>query len=115
MLKRILQDFLREEGVVMAGVVGKDGFAIEYVSNGDVDIEAVAAMTAATIGTAERAGKEVGRGETNQVIMEYKGGNILIAPLSDEEVVVVVTDGTANLGKIRYEIKKNREKIKSAL
>ncbi len=115
MLKRILQDFLRNEGVVMAGIIGKDGFMIEYASNGEVDVDAVAAMTSSAMGTAESVGQEVGRGDAIQIIMEYVGGNILVSPISDNEIVSVVSDGSANLGRIRYEIKKNKEKMRSAL
>ncbi len=115
MLNRILQDFLRNEGVVMAGIIGKDGFIIEYASNGEVDVDAVAAMASTAMGTAESVGKEVGRGDASQMIMEYKGGNIIIAPVTENEIVAVVSDGTANLGRIRYEIKKNKDKIRSAL
>ncbi len=115
MLKRILQDFLRNPGVIMAGVIGKDGFVIEYATNGEVDVEAVAAMASSAMGTAESVGKEVGRGDADTLIMEYKGGNILISPVSENEIITVVSDSSANLGRIRYEIKKQREKIRNAL
>lgn len=115
MLNRILQDLLKNEGVLMAGVVGKDGFVIEYASNGDVDSDAVAAMTSSAMGTAERVGGETGRGDMSQIIMEYSGGNILVAPVSENEIVAVLSDSSSNLGRIRYELRKNREKIRSAL
>ena len=44
MLRQILGEFLKLDGVTAAAVAGRDGFVIESVVAGDVDIEALGAM-----------------------------------------------------------------------
>ena len=44
MLRQILGEFLKLDGVTAAVVAGRDGFVIESVVAGDVDVEALGAM-----------------------------------------------------------------------
>ncbi len=115
MLKRVLQDMQREEGVIFVGVASSDGLVIDYVSNGELNFEAVAAMTSTALSTAKNVGKELGRGDFVQAIVEYKGGYIFITPITEKEYIVLITDKNANLGKIRYEISKYKDKIRDLL
>ncbi len=115
MIKRILQDLQREQGVIFAGIASNEGLIIDYISNDEVDFEAVAAVTSSALATAENVGKELGRGDFIQAIVEYKGGFVFMTALTEKEYLVIVTDKNANLGKIRYEISKYKDKIKDLL
>jgi predicted regulator of Ras-like GTPase activity (Roadblock/LC7/MglB family) len=42
-------------------------------------------------------------------------GPILLSPLSEDELIAVVAEKEVNIGRIRYELKKNRERIIAAL
>ena len=44
MLKQILGEFLKIDGVSAAVVVGRDGFVIESAASGKMDIDALGAM-----------------------------------------------------------------------
>jgi hypothetical protein len=116
MLKQILGEFLSVEGVTTAVVVGRDGFVIESAtSSGKMDIDALGAMASTGIGTSEAMGKELGKGELTQMLVELDKGPIIISPLSKDELIAIVADSTANLGRIRYEVKKNKERLVAAL
>lgn len=115
MLKQILGDFLKVDGVSAAVVVGRDGFVIESAASGKMDIDALGAMASTGIGTSEAMGKELGKGELNQMLVELNKGPIIISPLSADELIAIVADSTANLGRIRYEVKKNKERLVAAL
>jgi uncharacterized protein len=115
MLKPLLEEFLKVEGVSAAVVVGRDGFVIESAVSGKVDIEALGAMASTGLGTSEAMGSTLGKGELSQMLVELERGPILLSPLSADELIAIVADTTANIGRIRYELKKNKERIVAAL
>ncbi len=115
MLKKILDEFLNLEGVSAAVVVGRDGFVIESAMSGKMDIDALGAMASTGIGTSEAMGKELGKGELTQMLVELDRGPIIVSPLSKEELIAIVAENSSNLGRIRYELKKNKERLVAAL
>jgi uncharacterized protein len=115
MLKPLLEEFLKVEGVSAAVVVGRDGFVIESAVSGKVDIEALGAMASTGLGTSEAMGNTLGKGELSQMLVELEKGPIILSPLSGDELIALVADTTANVGRIRYELKKNKERIVAAL
>jgi len=115
MLNQILAEFLKLDGVFAAVVVGRDGIVIESAVSGKVDIDALGAMASTGMGTAEAMGNELGKGELNQMMVELEKGPILLSPLSKDELIAIVSDTTGNIGRIRYELKKNKERIIAAL
>jgi predicted regulator of Ras-like GTPase activity (Roadblock/LC7/MglB family) len=115
MLKPLLEEFLKVEGVSAAVVVGRDGFVIESAAAGKVDIEALGAMASTGLGTSEAMGNTLGKGELSQMLVELEKGPIILSPLSADELIAIVADTTSNVGRIRYELKKNKERIVAAL
>jgi hypothetical protein len=115
MLKPLLEEFLKLEGVSAAVVVGRDGFVIESAVSGKVDIEALGAMASTGLGTSEAMGNTLGKGELSQMLVELEKGPIILSPLSVDELIAIVADTTANIGRIRYELKKNKERLIAAL
>ncbi len=115
MLKTLLEEFLRVEGISAAVVVGRDGFVIESAVAAKVDIEALGAMASTGLGTSEAMGSTLEKGELSQMIVELEKGPILLSPLSPDELIAIVADTSANIGRIRYELKKNKQRIVAAL
>jgi predicted regulator of Ras-like GTPase activity (Roadblock/LC7/MglB family) len=64
-LKQILMEFLRLDGVTAAVVIGRDGFVIEDAVSGEIDTDALGAMASTGMGTSEAMGAELGKGELN--------------------------------------------------
>jgi len=115
MLKQLLGEFLKLEGVSAAVVVGRDGFVIESAVSGKIDIDALGAMASTGMGTSEAMGNELGKGTLDQMLVELEKGPIILSPLSPNELIAIVADSTANVGRIRYELKKNKERLIAAL
>jgi predicted regulator of Ras-like GTPase activity (Roadblock/LC7/MglB family) len=67
------------------------------------------------MGTSEAMGAELGQGEMIQMLVECINGPILLSPLSEDELIAIVAEKDVNIGRIRYELKKNRERITAAL
>nr|WP_246589315.1 roadblock/LC7 domain-containing protein [Methanofollis formosanus] len=114
-LKQILMEFLRLDGVTAAVVVGRDGFVIEDAVAAEIDTDALGAMASTGMGTSEAMGAELGKGDLNQMLVELQNGPILLSPLSEDELIAIVANDGVNIGRIRYELKKNRDRITAAL
>ncbi|MCD1295939.1 dynein regulation protein LC7 [Methanocella sp. CWC-04] len=115
MLKRILGDLIKVEGVSAAAILGRDGFIIEHVSNITMDVDALGAMASTSVGTSEAMGIELGKGNFEQVLVELQNGPIMLSLVTENEILAIVAEPGANLGRIRYEVKKNKDRITAAL
>ena len=115
-LRDILNDLIKVEGVTSAVVVGRDGFVIEGVSrSATLDTEAVGAVISTGIGSSEVMGTELGVGEMTQGLFEYKGGLIVMGLVGRDAIVAVVAAIGANLGNVRYQLKKRIPDLERAL
>jgi predicted regulator of Ras-like GTPase activity (Roadblock/LC7/MglB family) len=115
-LKDLLADLAKVEGVRNAVVVSRDGFVIAGTSSGNgIDNDAVGAVISAGIGSSEMMGRELSVGEMAQMMIEYKKGVIVISFLGEGAVLATVADTEANLGNIRYQVKKRGPAIEAAL
>ena len=115
LLKPILNEFLKIDGVSAAVIAGTDGFVIESAVSGKFDIEALAAMASTGLGTSGAMGSSLEKGLLAQMLVELEKVPILLSPLSEDELIAIVADDTANIGRIRYNLKKNRDRIIAAL
>ncbi len=114
-LRKVLGEFTQLDGVVAALVVGRDGFVIEGAATEDVDLEALGAVTASSLAASDALSTDLGRGKLFGLMLEYEGGPLVVAPVGSEAMLVVVGNGTANLGRIRLELKKRHHLVADAL
>ena len=111
-LRDQLSDLTKAEGIAAAVVVGRDGFVIDGVAGtGRLDTEAVGAVISTGIGSAEVMGRELRLGDMAQSMMEYKDGIIVVTLLGNAAVLAVVADLRANVGNVRYQVKKQAPDI----
>ena len=114
-LKDLLNEIMKTQGVNTAVVVGRDGFVIDGVfSRGKVDSDVIGAVISTGIGSAEVMGAELKIGEMTQSMFEYNDG-VIVLSLAGEAILAVVADAKANLGMIRYRIKKHSPQIAAAM
>jgi len=113
-LGQILGQFMKVKGVTAVALVGRDGFVIESTSNNDVDMDALGAMVATAVGTAESLGQEFGLGAMEQYLAEYVNGKVIMATANDD-ILAVFTDESAIIGGVRFAVKKHLPEVKEAL
>ncbi|MFO0584372.1 MAG: roadblock/LC7 domain-containing protein [Anaeromyxobacter sp.] len=114
-LKTMLNELVKTEGVNTAVIVGRDGFVIDGVSaRSKLDTEAVGAIISTGIGSAEVMGGELKVGTMTQSMFEYNDG-IIVLSLAGEAILAVVADPTANLGMVRFQVKKRAPEIARAM
>jgi uncharacterized protein len=115
-LKEQLADLAKVEGITSAVVVSRDGFVIDGASStGAIDADALGAITSAGVGSSEVMGRELNVGEITLMMNEYKNGIIVASFLGDAAILVIVADLKANLGNVRYQLKKRAPAIEAAL
>jgi len=114
-IKSILSELLDIQGVSIAAVVGKDGFVIESTAPGKVNIDALGAMTSTGIRYYEILGYELGKGGVKQVVLDLQKGTIILAPISKEVFLAILTDPKANTGLITHESGKTRGRLMAAM
>jgi len=115
-LKQVLMELVRVEGIATAVVVSRDGFVIDGASNGNsLDLEAVGAVVSAGIGSNIAMGKELHVGAIQQSMAEYEKGFIVATLLGEAGALAVVADLKANLGHVRYHVKKHAAVIAALL
>jgi len=114
-LKRILSDLAKIDGVKAVAVVSHDGFPIESViSSEGVDAEALAALVVAIHGAAQKFGEGFAFGSSEIVTAEFSNGMLFLQDV-DNALLAVITDKTAVIGRVRLEMKRQRERIKASI
>ncbi len=109
-LNQTLSEFMKVKGVTAVALVGRDGFVIDSTSHSDVDMDALGAMVATAVGTAESLGQEFGLGTMDQYLSEYAKGKVIMATAIDN-ILAVFTDESAIIGGVRFAVKKNLPEV----
>ena len=109
---RDLVGALRErEDVEAAVVLGRDGLLIDSRSDPQVDAESVSALVPSIVSAADELGRASRGGALTTAILEYPGGIALACTLSDDAILLVLARLSANVGKLLFDLRRNREQI----
>ncbi len=112
----LLKELVDIDGVNTAVIVGRDGFVIDGFSNGGkMDTETVGAVISAGTGSSEVMGRELKVGVMTQGMMEFSDGMIMMSLVGSEAILAVVANPKANLGYVRFQIKKRLPAIEKTL
>ncbi len=115
-LRGILDGLMKIEGITAALVVGRDGFVIESVTNGEgIDGDTVGALASSSFGSFGQMGGELRLGTLDSVLLEYEMGPVAVSPAGPEAVLAVIADHRANLGRLRIEMRKIRTAVANQL
>jgi predicted regulator of Ras-like GTPase activity (Roadblock/LC7/MglB family) len=114
-LKALLGDLVKVEGIRSAVLIGRDGFVIEGISHANVDMDPVGAVISTSLGASEVMGTELKVGEPVHAMLEYTSGIIFVSYLGSQAVLAIVADVKANLGHIRFLLRRRMPEIERAL
>lgn len=98
-------------GVEAAIVLGRDGLVIDSQAVPQLDAEQVAAHIPPIIHSGDEFGAAAMRGALQTVVMEHPGGVTIVSALSEDAVLLVLAQPTADLGALLYELRRNREQM----
>lgn len=119
-LTSTLQDLLRTlqastPGVVGAGVISADGFAIASELPQSVEERRVAAMAAAMLALGEQTTIEFEHGKLNRVFVEGANGTTIIMSAGPEAVLSVVARKDAKLGLVFLQMERAADAVRKAM
>jgi len=109
--KEILSVFTRVDGVNAVCLVGRDGFLIDSIVRKGLDAEMICAIASGGFGSFESMGKQLDKGNITMMMLEFKEGPIMLAPVGDDTFLVVAADQGSNLALIRLAIKRHIDKL----
>ena len=110
-IKEVLNKLIAVQGIESAVCVGRDGFVIEAAAGAGADVDAIGAMVATGLGSAESVGKELNVGALDQAMMEYNQGVIVMTGIGEEAILSVVASTDASLGNVRLQVRKRRKEL----
>lgn len=114
-LHGLLKHFRIIDGVDLAAVVAMDGLLMESTARPGVDTEAICAVAANGLALSEALGREINKGSAEQLTLEYEDGVVLIAPLTPDAMLLVLTHGREHLGRLRFLAQKHYDAFVSAV
>jgi uncharacterized protein len=103
----------QRDGVDAAVILGRDGLLIDSQTVANLAPEDVAAHVPAIISAADEFGGAAHRGTLTTAVLEHPHGLAIISVLSDDAVLLVLVQATANIGQLLFELRRNREHIAS--
>ena len=86
--------------VEATALVSHDGLIIASVMSKEVDADRFGAMCASLLALANRAAKEVGRGDLRQIILDGTLGPMLLTRAGEAGVLAVAASPKAKLGQL---------------
>ncbi|MCK4532371.1 roadblock/LC7 domain-containing protein [bacterium] len=109
-IKDILEELVRTQGVEGVVLVSKDGFVIDSATTKDMDTEEIGAVFAGATGPSEIVGERLAMGNLVQSMLEYEKGIIIVLSIK-ESFLAVISGSDANLGLVRISTKKARVEL----
>lgn len=88
------------EKIEATALVSHDGLIVASVMSKEVDVDRFGAMCASLLALANRAAKEVSRGDLRQIILDGSLGPMLLTRAGDAGVLAVAATPEAKLGQL---------------
>lgn len=92
---------LRSENDLEFAAISADGMLVAADSAEDVDAEGICATAADGYLVMTALGLELKRGDQRMLTIEFTQGTVVVCPLELGAVLVMLTGGNANLGRLR--------------
>ena len=97
----------RVDGALAATLVDHDGITVEsHLTNGNLDIEALAAELLAQTQTIARDHRELEMGELRQLSVTTDKYTVLVSSLVEDYSLLLVLNTEGSFGKARYELRR---------
>lgn len=114
-LGEALQSLQRTGGLDMVAVVGADGLMLDAAHAPEIDAESLSALAASGFMLMDAMGYELEQGRARQAILEYEQRLVILMPLDEELMLVAVSHGDSNLGRIRLLLRRSLDEISAGV
>jgi predicted regulator of Ras-like GTPase activity (Roadblock/LC7/MglB family) len=114
-LTESLQELQTSNGLEMAAVVGSDGLVVDSAASPGVDAEEVCAMAASGLMMMDALGRALDGGEARNAILEFNGHTVMMAPVDDDNLLILLAGADANLGRMRIVLRRSMDTLREGL
>src|SRR3990172_4616714 len=114
-LDAIIEELASVTDIRAAAVVRRDGLIITHTLPDGVDPKIVAAMTAAIVGTSEKATVQLDQGRFNRALIESDDGKLISTGAGDEALLVALVYRDANLGLVLMALERAAKRVDEVL
>jgi predicted regulator of Ras-like GTPase activity (Roadblock/LC7/MglB family) len=114
-LQKILGNFKSKNGAIGVAVVRRDGLMILCNLPSKVNSKAVAAMTAAIVGTGETVSREIDVGSMEQIVIESSKGKMIAVGAGPDAVFAAMMKSSTNVKLVLNEMSKIAKEIQSLI
>lgn len=105
----------RRSEIKASAIVSKEGLMMASKLPGDIDEDAISAMSAGMLSLGTRVGSILKCGEVEQIIIRGAEGLTVTMDAGPEAVLILIAPADAKLGMIFFDIKITIEGIKDLL
>lgn len=109
---QVLEGLLLFEGVRSALLASREGLVIQMRGETDVDGETLAAIVPALISGSVEAAEGIGGGGFRQCVVEFDQGLLVLSAVDQENFLAVAVRGGANVGRLLYNLERERGRLK---
>ena len=96
-LVEILASMITDDGLSVALIVGRDGLLVEGQSRGSgMDLQAVGAMAARSLGDADRVGKTLNAGAVNRLRIRFDSYLVSIETVTETDLLVAAVSNPSD-------------------
>ncbi len=120
-LQLALRGLTEVRGVTNAAVVTSDGHIVDGVERGE-GLGRIGELVTSALASSSALAAAMGDGEVVQTLIEYDAGPVLLAPIpapagtvQDAYAAVVGLIGVADLGRVRFQLRRMLPVVASAL
>lgn len=114
-IRDVVEALGRREGVEAVIILGNDGLPIaSHVANG-ADPEVLSALVPNVIQASEQLGHHASRGNLSTGVIEFQSGLAIVASLSADAKLLVMTRARTNIGPLLYDLARHRTEIAGLL
>ncbi len=111
----VLKEIKAKAAAEAAILATEDGLVLEGITETDLDLDVVAAYAANYVSVSASMAEDVQFGQTESVIVVYRGKCLVIAPLGSSLMAVLVGAGSANVGNLRLQLWQRIEDLARAV
>ncbi len=113
-MQEVLKKIKEVRGVRAVALLSEDGFVVEELKEeGTPEATVLSAQAATVLGTAQALAQSLGE-ETEEVMVEYPEGTLLLVPLAGHHLLLFLED-VQSLGRARLALRRVLPEIKEAL
>jgi uncharacterized protein len=114
-LAEALQTLHGSNELTMAAVVSADGLIVDVSASPEVDAESICSVASNGLLMMDALAQEIDEGATELVTLEYAHHLLMLAPLDNENLLVLLSGPGMNLGRMRVILRRWVPRLTEAL